>query len=228
METILKELMECTDLKYKEFHQKLIPSVEGETVLGVRSPIAQKIAKKYANTDTGNKFLTSLPHKYYDENMVHAFMLGNLKCSACELQGKIVDFLPFVDNWAVCDGLCAHLKNFFKKPNEVYDFVLSCVHGKGTYTIRFGLVCLLNYYIDQAHIEDILNLCKSIKSDEYYVNMALAWLISFCLIKEYNSTIAIIEEKSLDKWVHNKSIQKAIESYRIDGDKKAYLRSLKI
>ena len=228
METILKELMELKDPKYKAFHQKLIPTVEGDLVLGVRSPMARKIAKKYANTDTGSAFLNSLPHKYYDENIVHAFMLGNLRCSQEELKEKIIAFLPFVDNWATCDGLCAHLKNFFKKPNAVYDFVLKCTKSEHTYTKRFGLVSLLEYYIDMEHIDKILEICKSIKSDEYYINMAVAWLLSFCLIKEYDSTIALMEEKSLDKWVHNKTIQKSVESYRISEEKKAYLRSLKI
>ena len=228
METILKELIENADEAYKVFHQKLIPTVDGDLVLGVRAPMAQRIAKKYANTDTGKRFLNSLPHKYYDENIVHAFILGNLMCSQEELKEKIIEFLPYVDNWAVCDGLCAHLKKFFKKPNQVYDFVLACVNSDTVYTKRFGIVALLNYYIDSEHIGDILKLCKDIKSEEYYVNMALAWLISFCLIKEYEKTLPLIEGKSLDKWVHNKSIQKAIESYRIDGAKKEHLRSLKI
>ena len=144
------------------------------------------------------------------------------------MKEKIVAFLPYVDNWAVCDGLCAHLKNFFKYPNDVYDFVLECVNSDKVYTKRFGLVCLLSYYIDKEHIKDILSICKCIKSQEYYVNMAVAWIISFCLIKEYDSTIPIIEEKSLDRWVHNKAIQKACESYQISDEKKTYLRSLKI
>lgn len=228
MEMILKELIENADDAYKLFHQKLIPTIDGDLVLGVRAPIVQRLAKKYANTDTGASFLNALPHKYYDENVAHAFMLGKLKCGGTELQEKIEDFLPYVDNWAVCDGLCTHLKNFFKKPNDVYDFVLTCVNSDKAYTKRFGIVALLNYYIDSEHIGDILKLCKDIKSEEYYVNMAIAWLVSFCLIKEYEKTLPLIEEKSLDKWVHNKSIQKAIESYRIDGDKKEHLRSLKI
>ena len=115
MEMILKELMENADDAYKSFHQKLIPTVDGDLVLGVRAPMVQRLAKKYANTDTGASFLNALPHKYYDENVAHAFMLGKLKCGGTELQEKIEAFLPYVDNWAVCDGLCTHLKNFFKK-----------------------------------------------------------------------------------------------------------------
>ncbi len=228
MEIILKEITQCADPAYKEFHSKLIPTVDKNSVLGLRSPMAQKIAKKYAHTDTGEAFLSSLPHKYYDENIVHAFILGNLKCDRRELQEKITAFLPYVDNWAVCDGLCAHLKRFFKEPSLVYGFVLECLKCDRPYTVRFGLVCLLSYYIDREHIGDILKICRETKSDAYYVNMAVAWLVSFCLIKEYPSTLPLIEEKSLDRWVHNKSIQKACESYQIDKDKKTYLRSLKI
>ena len=227
MEIILKEIIECADPAYREFHAKLIPTVDSNTVLGVRSPLAQKIAKKYANTDTGNAFLCSLPHKYYDENIIHAFILGNLKCDRAQLQERISAFLPYVDNWAVCDGLCAHLKAFFTKPNEVYAFVRQCTRSTHPYTVRFGLVCLLSYYIDSEHITDILNICKEIRSDEYYVNMAIAWLISFCLIKEYSATLPLLEAHELNGWVHNKSIQKACESYRIEEEIKEYLKTLK-
>lgn len=228
METILKEILACADPLYREFHSKLIPTVDKCSVLGLRSPLAHKIAKKFANTDTGDAFLSSLPHKYYDENIVHAFILGNLKCDNRTLEKRITAFLPFVDNWAVCDGLCAHLKNFFKEPSIAYAFVTECVKSNAPYTVRFGIVSLLTYYIDGEHIEDIIKICKSIKSDEYYVNMAIAWLLSFCLIKEYEKTVPLIEEKCLDKWVHNKAIQKSCESYQIDETKKTYLRSLKI
>ena len=151
-----------------------------------------------------------------------------MKASRNEIENCLIEFLPYVDNWAVCDGLCAHLKNFFKEPNEVYDFVIGCIEKGESYTVRFGLVSLLSYYIDKEHISDILEICRSVKSDEYYVNMALAWLISFCLIKEYDRSVSLIEAKSLKAWVHNKSIQKACESYQIDKDKKTYLRSLKL
>ena len=228
MMTILNEITECADPVYKKFQSKLIPTVDRDTVLGLRAPAAHKIAKKYANTDTGEAFLRSLPHRYYDENVVHAFMLGCLKCGAEELKQRVVEFLPHVDNWAVCDGLCAHLKNFFKVPNSVYPFVTECVKSGAPYTVRFGLVCLLDYYIDREHITDILEICKSIKGGEYYVDMAVAWLISICLVKEYDSTLPLLESNALDKWVHNKAIQKSSESYQIDQDKKTYLKSLKI
>lgn len=228
----MNEIIKNADSNYKEFHKKLLPNIGEDSILGLRSPLAESIAKKYANTKEGEDFLNSLPHNYYDENVVHAFILGKLNCNNENdnkvLQKRIEEFLPYVDNWAVCDGLCSHLKKFFQNPRSVYDFVIECTKSHRVYTVRFGLVSLLNYYIDEQHIYDILKICQSIRSEEYYVNMAISWLISFCLIKEYEKTLPIIEKNCLSKWVHNKSIQKAIESYRIDKDKKDYLRSLKI
>lgn len=251
MDIILDEIIRSADPEYKEFHQRLIPTINKDSVLGLRSPLAQKIAKKYANTDTGERFLDSLPHKYYDENIVHAFMLCSLKCSKENLTKRIVRFLPFIDNWAVCDGLACHLKHFFALKDEMLGFAMSCIDlsvygdiptcflspSSTTYTIRFGLVCLLTYYIEDKYLENIFAVCKDIgelcgsnpkpTDYSYYVSMAVAWLVSFCLIKEYNRSVSLIEGKSLPKWIHNKSIQKACESYRIDKDKKTYLRSLK-
>ena len=228
MGRIFEEIIKNADPVYKNFQEKLVPTIPKHTVLGVRAPLAQAIAKQYANTDEGKEFLHDLPHKYYDENVVHAYMLGKTKGSTEELESLICEFLPYVDNWAVCDGLCAHLKNFFKKPNDVYDFVVDCTKSSRVYTVRFGLVCLLDYYIDNNHISEIIEICKSIKSQEYYVNMALSWLISFLLIKQYKKSVVLIERDYLSKWVHNKSIQKACESYRVDNDTKKYLRSLYI
>ena len=228
METIIDEILCSADTAYKDFQAKLLPTVDRQVVLGVRAPMAQRIAKKYANTATGYSFLNELPHKYYDENIVHAFMLGELKCSFAELQARITEFLPFVDNWAVCDGLCAHLKCFFKESAQGYNFALQCTESHRAYTVRFGLVCLLDYYVDTEHISKILEICQRVKSKDYYVNMALAWLISICLIKEYSSTLPLLKERCLDKWTHNKAIQKACESYRTDTETKEYLRSLKI
>lgn len=228
MDAILEEIIKTADPAYKEFQQKLIPSVNRDSVLGVRAPRAQTIAKKYALTRVGDAFLSSLPHKYYDENIVHAFMLGALDCAEDELKSKIIDFLPYVDNWAVCDGLCSHLKSFFKNRDKHYGFALECAKSQSTYICRFGLVCLLLYYIDKAHLGDILEICRSVKSEEYYVKMAVAWLLSFCLIKEYEETLPLIKSKALPTWVHNKAIQKARESRQMTDTKKDFLKSLKI
>lgn len=226
MNPILDELLQVADPSYKEFHKKLIPTINENTILGVRSPKAQAIAKKYAGTSEGQNFLASLPHTYYDENIVHAFMLGNLRLSRDELWTRVSEFLPYVDNWATCDGLVAHLKYLFKDKKSLFPLVLSCLEGD-VYTIRFGLVCLLNYYIDNEHIDKLVSICAGITSDEYYVNMALAWLVSFMLIKEYEKTVPLLLDGKLDTWVHNKSIQKACESYRITDEQKKFLKGLR-
>ncbi len=223
---ILNEILKNSDLGYKSFQGKLLPTIDEGTILGLRAPKAQAIAKKYANTKEGEMFLSSLPHKYYDENIVHAFMLGNLRISNEALWKRVKEFLPYVDNWAVCDGLVCHLKCFFKNNEDVFPLILSCLDGD-TYTIRFGLVCLLNYYIDKKYIDELLKICATIKSEEYYINMALAWLVSFMLIKEYDKTLTLLISGSLDVWVHNKSIQKARESLRITDEQKSYLKTLR-
>lgn len=224
--SILDDIKLNADEKYKSFNSKLLPGVEN--ILGIRAPIARQIAKKYANTDTGEAFLKSLPHKYYDENMVHGYMLGYLKCDKETLKNKLLEFLPYMDNWGVVDSCASNLKNFFKKRQDVYDFVEDSALSKETYTSRFGIVCMLDYYIDAEYIDRVLNVVKRIKSDEYYVKMAQAWLISVAIVKEYEKTVPLIENKQLDVWVHNKSISKSLESFRVSQDQKEYLKSLRI
>ena len=239
MNIILEEIFANRDAEYRVFSQKLLPNVSPDKILGLRSPMAHSIAKKYANTKEGNDFLTSLPHTHYDENMVHAFILGRTKCSLEEMKLLISRFLPYIDNWGVCDGLSSSLKSSFKSPELVYDFIIGLTKSNHPFTVRFGLVCLLNYYICKEHLEQILSICQKLSkrngcakispaSEDYYIDMAIAWLVSFCLIKEYESTIFVIENGLLSPWVHNKSIQKAIESYQISQEKKNHLRSLKI
>ena len=226
MDKILEEIILKKDDTYKDFQSKLVPGVEN--ILGLRGPLAKEIAKKYANTDTGKRFLKNLPHKYYDENLVHGYMLGFLKCDFENLQNYIEDFLPYIDNWAVCDSMVCGLKNYFKNTHTVSDFVFSCLKSEKTYTVRFGLVSLLVYYISDTYIDKIFEETLKIKSDEYYIKMGVAWLYSVCLVKNYEKTLPIIKNQLLDKWTHNKSIQKAKESFRITKEQKEYLNTLKI
>ena len=223
---IFDEITENADSKYKAFNSKIVPNVEN--MLGLRSPKAKEIAKKYANTDTGKDFLKSLPHKYYDENMVHGYMLGFLKEDTCTLEKAIDEFLPYVDNWAVCDTMCIGLKRYFKKTDLVYEKVVEWAKSDKTYTVRFALVSLLSYYIEKSTVNEALETALSVKSEEYYIKMAQAWLISVALVKCYEDTLPYVTEKRFDKWVHNKGIQKAVESYRISNGQKTYLKSLKI
>ena len=226
MSKILEEIILNKDDGYKDFHSKLVPNVNN--ILGLRGPKAKEIAKKYANTDIGSDFLNSLPHTYYDENLVHGYMLGFLKTDMETLQNHLENFLPYVDNWAVCDSMVCGLKRYFKNIDCVSDFIFSCLNSDKVYTVRFGIVSLLSYYINDSYVDRIFKETLKIKTDEYYIKMAIAWLYSVCLVKEYEKTLPIIENKLLDKWTHNKSIQKAIESFRITKEQKDYLRTLKI
>lgn len=223
MNIIINEIQKSCDYSYSEFSKRLIPNTDN--ILGLRAPIAKQIAKKYSNTDIGYAFLGSLPHKYHDENMVHAYMLGYLKCDREILKGYLLDFLPYVENWAVCDSLCMCLKQFFKDKDQALDFVLSLLESDKPYYVRVGLVCLLDYYVEEKYASLLSNICKSIRSNHYYVNMALAWLISVMLVKQFDSAISLFDG-SLDTWVHNKAIQKACESCRIDNERKQYLKTL--
>lgn len=223
---ITDEIIASADASYKDFQSKLIPGVKN--VLGLRSPKAKQIAKKYANTDTGGEFLRNLPHKYYDENIVHGYMLGYLNTDAATLEKSINDFLPFVDNWAVCDTMCMNLKSYFKKPDLVYEKVKKWAKSDMIYIVRFALVALLAYYAKESSVAETLDIALSVKSDEYYIKMAQAWLISVAIVKFYDIALPYIENKRFDAWVHNKGIQKARESYRISAVQKDYLNSLKV
>lgn len=227
MNLVSLEILKNADTSYKEFSAKLIPNIDSDKILGLRAPSARNIAKTFVFTDDGNLFLSSLPHTYHDEIIVHAYMLGLLKCSHEEMRVHLNRLLPYIDNWASCDSLCASIKHFFKDLDIAYPFLLSCINSGKTYYIRFGLVCLLDYYINDKYIDKIISIVKAVESDEYYVNMALSWLISVMLVKEYEKTVSILIDASLDIWVHNKSIQKACESYRITNEQKTYLKRLK-
>lgn len=225
VDKIVKQLFQNQDLKYKDFHSSLIPNIEKERFIGVRTPILRKLAKDMVKDGSYKEFIKELPHYYYEENTLHSCILSLLK-DLDELIIEIDKFLPYIDNWATCDLMGP--KAFKKDPDRILNKVKEWIHTKDVYSIRFGIVTLLNFYLDDFFSKEINEIVLKIKSDEYYVNMAIAWYFSYALIKQYDKTINIFEMYKLDKWVHNKSIQKAIESFRISDDKKIYLRSLKI
>jgi hypothetical protein len=225
MKSVIEQLFELQDLSYKDFHKKLIPNIDEDNIIGVRTPVLRKFAKEFAKSELKDEFLNSLPHKYYDENNLHAFVIEAIK-DYDECINKIDEFLPYIDNWATCDLLSP--KIFKKHKKEVYDKIKIWLKSDKTYTVRFAIVTLLANYLDDGFEEEMLTLVTDIKSEEYYINMAIAWYVSVALVKQYDSTIKLIQSKKLDKFTHNKSIQKAIESYRVDDDKKKYLRTLKI
>jgi len=223
---IKDELLVSSDEKYRKFTSALVPGIEN--IIGVRLPRIRAIAKKYTNTEIGNRFIRQLPHAYYEEYMIHALMIGFMKGDRNGISKYIDAFVPHIDNWAVCDSFVSSLKYFYSDRA----FGLGCIENQlslgGDFRIRFALVSLLNYYIDSEYLDKTLELTLSVRSDAYYVKMAQAWLISVALAKEYESSLWIIEKKLLDPWVHNKSIQKSKESYRISKERKEYLDSLRI
>ncbi len=224
-EEIQKELFEQQDEKYRDFQAKLIPTAAPESVIGVRTPALRKIAKQYAKKDDIDEFLSVLPHKYFDENQLHAFILSEFKdygrCIA------LVDaFLPYVDNWATCDQMSP--KIFKKHRTELLLHIEKWLNSTETYTIRFAIGMLMEHFLDEDFDEVYLEKVAAVRSEEYYINMMKAWYFATALAKQYDATIPYIEGQKLDKWSHNKAIQKSIESYRITPEQKEYLKTLKI
>ena len=226
MDIINKILFLNKDIKYREFNSKLIPNIDKDKIIGVRMPILRKIAKDIYNEEYIDCFLDELPHIYHEENILHGIIL-TLKYKDIDiLLDKLDIFLPYVDNWAVTDVISP--KIFKKYPDIVYNRIKIWLNSRDEYVIRFGVVSLLQFYLDDNFRIEELELVKNIDIDYFYVKMAIAWFYSFALIKQYDNTIRYFEDRLLDKWIHNKSIQKAIDSYRISDDKKKYLRNLKI
>ena len=222
-------LFAMQDENYRDFHAKLIPNVDKETIIGVRVPRMRAYARSLWKQapETVRAFLEVLPHKYYEENCLHGLLIGVLSETADEALRLIDRFLPYVDNWATCDMLPP--KIFASDLARVRETVLPWLASEETYRVRFAIVTLLTFFLEEETFAqaDLARLA-AIHSEEYYVNMAIAWYYSFALIKQYERTVGLFESKTLAPWVQNKSIQKAIESYRIAPERKAYLRSLKI
>ena len=223
MKSIEKKLFKLQDKKYQEMQFKIIPNIDNSTIIGVRTPELKKYAKELIKEDY-KSFLEELPHKYFDENQLHAFIISEIKYYD-ECIFYVNKFLPHIDNWATCDQLSP--KVFKKNTDKLLNEIKVWIKCKETYTIRFGIGCLMQYYLDDIFKEEYLEMVSKIKSNEYYVNMMIAWFFATALAKQYDSTIKYIESNKLDIWVHNKTIQKAIESYRITDKQKEYLRSLK-
>ena len=225
MEIITNKLLSMQDIKYRDFNAKLIPNIDAGRIIGVRMPDIRALAKEIKDEEYIDSFLDELPHKYQEENILHGIILSYYKDIDLLLK-KLDIFLTYADNWAVTDIISP--KVFKKYPDKVYKYILKWINSNEEYKIRFGIVSLLQFYLEDNYNKKILMDVKKIKYDSYYVKMAISWFYSFALIKQYDDTVKLFESKKLDKWIHNKSIQKAIESYRINDEKKNYLRSLKI
>lgn len=225
MTKIQEILFEHQDKKYADFQAKLTPSIAREKFIGVRVPVVRKIASEIKNDISVSSFLCSLPHEYYDENMLHGLLLSQLT-DYDDTIVKVNQFLPFVDNWAVCDIMSPRC--FKKHKTELLAEVIKWCNSKETYTIRFGIEMLQTHFLDDDFKPEYLTIVSKIRSDEYYVNMMISWFFATALAKQYDFTIPYIIKYKLDKWCHNKTIQKAIESYRISDEQKDYLRSFKL
>ena len=220
----LSKLMELADEEYGDFQVKLAPGIRREDVIGVRVPLVRKLAKEIYKEGGYQEFLETLPHKYYDENMLHGVLLSEIKdYDKCI---EYVDaFLPYVDNWAVCDIMSP--KCFKKNKAKLIEKIREWSSSKETYTCRFGMEMLMSFYLDEDFKPEYLDIPASVVSEEYYVNMMIAWFFATALAKQWDATIVYIKEGRLSDWTHNKTIQKARESYRITPEQKEYLKSLK-
>ncbi len=223
-EDIRLKLQSLKDEKYRDFTAGLMPTVPKEKIIGVRTPLLRSFAKELLKEGDYQNFLTSLPHKYYEEDNLHGFIIEGIKdFNLCI--SELRRFIPYMDNWATCD--CVRPKVLKKEPERVYDFILELLKSNKTYTVRYGIGLLMSFYLDDNFSTVHLKIVAQTTSEEYYINMMIAWYFATALSKQWESTIPYIENKALPQWVHRKTIQKAIESYRITPEQKAYLRTLK-
>ena len=225
VDKIKKQLFEMQDLEYKAFHSRLMPTISPETIIGVRTPGLRKYAKDLAKTEGIEDFLKDLPHEYYEENNLHGFLIEGIKdYDTCLAQ--VDRFLPYVDNWATCDMM--RPKVFKKNPKALLPKIEIWLASGETYMVRYGIGMLMTYFLDEYFDVKYVEKVAAIVSEEYYIKMMVAWYFATALAKQWDTVIPFMEEKRLEKWTHNKAIQKAIESYRITPEQKAYLRGLKI
>lgn len=216
-----EELFENQDLDYKAFQSRLVPAISADDIIGVRIPILRKIAKRMVNQDT------DFPADYYEEKMIKGFLIGYRKCDLCERLRDLTEFVPLIDNWAVCDCVCATLKFTEQNRAAVWDFLMQYRDGS-EYEVRFLVVMLMNYYLIDEYIGRVNEILLSVNREEYYINMAVAWAMSVEFIRYEDKVTDIFEKKLLPVWVHNKAIQKTCESFRVAKETKAYIKTLKM
>ena len=218
-------LFQLQDKSYRDFQSKLIPTIPVETIIGVRIPAIRKLAKEYGKDPESVEFLKQLPHTYYDENILHALLVAEIKDYEVCVK-EVEHFLPYVDNWAVCDIFSP--KVFRKNKDKLIDKIREWTASDHPYTCRFGMGMLMTHFLDEDFRVEYLEIPAAVHSEEYYVNMMIAWFYATALAKQWDATIGYIEDQRLDTWTHNKTIQKARESYRITPEQKEYLKTLKM
>lgn len=222
---ILSALFKNADEGYKAFNAPTIPNVSPDSMIGVRTPVIRKLARELSKREDIDDFLSSLPHKYYDENNLHSSVICLTK-DFDKCLSQVECFLPYIDNWATCDMTAP--KAFAKDPERLLPHIRRWIVSDKTYTVRFAVISLMRYFLDDKFSAEYLSMASAIKSEEYYIRMGVAWYFATALTKQYDEAVKYIEKRKLDKWTHNKAIQKAVESRLISDDHKEYLRSLKI
>ena len=222
---IRKELYLLQDEAYREFQAKLIPGMGLDQVIGVRTPLLRKLARQIVKEEDTQAFLEELPHEYFDETQLHAFVISEIKDPE-EVFERTELFLPYVNNWATCDQLSP--KVFRKCRKELLKRIEQWLASGRTYTVRFGIGMLMQHFLDEAFDPKYPAMVSEVRSEEYYVNMMIAWYFATALAKQYETVLPYIEKQKLDPWTHNKTIQKAVESYRITPQQKEYLKTLKV
>jgi len=222
---IVDRLFRSQDTAYRDFQSALIPTVPHAAFIGVRTPVLRKIAKEYAKRSDVSDFLLSLPHTYFDEDQLHAFILSELKDFSVCLR-EVERFLPYVNNWATCDQMSPRC--FKKHKKDLLPVIDRWISSDHTYTVRFAIGMLMMHFLEEDFDVDYMEKIAAIRSEEYYVNMMIAWYFATALAKQYENTLPYIKEKRLAPWTHNKAIRKAIESYRVSPERKEYLRTLRI
>jgi 3-methyladenine DNA glycosylase AlkD len=222
---IVAELFRMQDKDYAVLQAKIIPNVASEKIIGVRTPALRTFAKSLYKDSDIDAFLSDVPHQYFDEEQLHAFVIS-LEKDFDKCIAQVDDFLPFVDNWATCDQLSP--KVFKKSPEKLLPYIETWIKSDKTYTVRFAIGMLMQHFLDDHFDTKYADMVAKVRSEEYYINMMIAWYFATALAKQYESILPYIEEKRLDDWPHNKAIQKSVESYRITDEQKKYLKSLKV
>lgn len=224
MTQVQKMLFAAQDPGYRAFHAKLMPTIEYERIIGVRIPALRSLARDLAGTALAEAFLETLPHAYYEENNLHGFLIGSIRdFSQCLAQ--VERFLPYIDNWATCDSL--RPKSFARHKQALLPHIERWLASDHPYTCRFAMEMLMVHFLDGDFSPEYPQWVAAVVSQEYYVNMMIAWYFATALAKQWEEIVPYLEEGRLEPWVHNKTIQKAVESYRITPEQKAYLRKLK-
>ena len=227
MQEITEQLITMKDEVYKNFHGKLMPTINPDTILGVRVPLLRKFSNQLSKSlskEEIERFMSELPHRYYEENNIHAFLIEKIN-DYDECIAALDNFLPFVDNWATCDMM--NPKIFKKNTRKLFDKIEEWMSSSHVYTIRFGIGMLMRFYLDDDFSTQYLDMTANVVSDEYYVNMMKAWFFATALAKQYEATLPYIQQNRLDIWSHNKAIQKSIESFRVSKEHKEELRRYK-